>query len=141
MADTETKYTLRPLTMNYLSIALLLFTSHGSIKSVGAGDPNYPELGDNPRLENKVPWPNMGPNYQKPPSKDVDPWFLVMQSESKMKCPLVSGQKYTCQTVPTSTYSKSTADATECQAWCEDGSTTDTSVEWQNGAYCMYDGG
>ena len=63
---------------------------------VQASDPVYPELGENERLNNKVDWPNMGPDYKEPPSKVIDPWFLVLQSKSKMDCSLTADTKYEC---------------------------------------------
>ena len=128
--------------MPYFSILPFVITFH--LVLVDAGDPGYPELGDNPRLENKVKWPNMGPNYKAPPHKDTDPWFLVLESNSKMSCQLQTNKKYQCDSVKTvpPTTSASFQNKEKCQAWCEDGPTTKTpqlSVEWHSGAYCMYD--
>ena len=118
---------------------LLLFLYAAKDTMAGPQDPSYPELGESDRLANKIGWPVPEP-YTRAGAEDK--WYLVLQSKSRLDCPLVSGKKYECNNPGLSTTSTSISSQQTCQEWCEDRADTPTtvdSIEWQDSPYCTWD--
>ena len=112
-----------------------------TIKQINAGpqDPEYPELGENDRLANKIGWPKPAPYTA---AGEEDKWHLALQSRSRLDCDFLSQKKYICNNAATKSTSVDTLTTEQaCQEWCEDGvdSTPESSLEWHETAFCSWD--
>ena len=112
-----------------------------TIKQINAGpqDPEYPELGENDRLANKIGWPKPAPYTA---AGEEDKWHLALQSRSRLDCDFLSEKKYICNNAATKSTSVDTLTTEQaCQEWCEDGvdSTPESSLEWYETAFCLWD--